>query len=279
MQTLTLAISPCPNDTFIFEAMLHHKIDNEGLEFELIFADVEQLNQAAFQQQYDITKMSYHAYAYASEHYILLRSGSALGNNCGPLLVGKKELNDEEMNDANICIPGEYTTANLLFSLRYPQAKNKTFIVFSEIENKIIKNEFDAGVIIHENRFTYQQKGLKKIIDLGEYWEKEHHVPIPLGGIAMKRNIDQETRIKAERVIRRSIEFAFNNRTSSKDFVATHAQEMSEEVCQQHIDLYVNKYSLELGFDGEYAVNTLFKIAEENKIIPEIYQPIFCCES
>ena len=275
MQKLTLAISPCPNDTFIFDALLHHKIDTEGLDVELIFADVEQLNQSAMQQQYDITKLSYHAYAFVSDDYVLLRSGSALGNNCGPMLIGRHILTEEEINEAKICIPGKYTTANLLFSLRYPESKNKTFIVFSEIENKILQQEFDAGVIIHENRFTFEQKGLKKIIDLGEYWEQTYKVPIPLGGIAIKRNIDVEIQKKAERVIKRSIEFAFAHPESSEEFVALHSQEMSAAVCRQHIDLYVNKYSLELGFEGEYAVNTLYKIALEHKIIPELNLPIF----
>ncbi len=275
MQPLTLAISPCPNDTFIFDAMLHNKVDTEGLEFNLIFADVEQLNQAAFQQKYDISKLSYHAYAYTSDNYNLLRSGSALGNNCGPLLISKNELTETEINAASICLPGKYTTANLLFSLRYPDAKNKKYILFSEIEKEVLDQHFDAGVIIHENRFTYQQKGLKKLIDLGEYWEATYQSPIPLGGIIIRRNIDKEIQLAVERVIKRSVEFAFTFPDSSKEFVAQHAQEMSAEVCQQHIQLYVNKYSVELGFEGELAVNTLYKIAHEKQIIPELNQPIF----
>ncbi len=275
MQKLSLAFSPCPNDTFIFDAMIHHKIDTEDLEFDVHFADVEQLNQSAFQQKYDITKLSYHAYAYVADHYVLLRSGSALGNNCGPLLIAKNELNEDEINNSKICIPGKYTTANFLFSLKYPNANNKTYIIFSEIENKVLHNVFDAGVIIHENRFTYQQKGLKKIIDLGEFWEQTYKVPIPLGGIAIKRNIDEALQKSVERIIKRSIEFAFANPESSKHFIAQHSQEMSREVCQQHINLYVNKYSIELGFNGEYAVNTLYKIAQQNKIIPESNQSIF----
>lgn len=275
MQPLTLAISPCPNDTFIFDALLHNKIDTEGLDFELVFADVEQLNQAAFQQQYDITKLSYHAFAYASDYYTLMRSGSALGNNCGPLLISKEVLTDESLNNGSICIPGKFTTANLLFSLKYPNAENKSFIIFSEIENKVLDDTFDAGVIIHENRFTYEQKGLKKIIDLGEYWEQTYKVPIPLGGIAIKRSFDAEIQKSVGRIIKRSIEFAFAHPDSSKSFVAAHSQEMSEDVCRQHINLYVNKYSVELGFDGEYAVNTLYKIAQEHKIIPELNKSIF----
>jgi 1,4-dihydroxy-6-naphthoate synthase len=278
MKKLTLAFSPCPNDTFIFDAMIHHKIDTEGLEFDVQFADVEQLNNWAFQQQFDITKLSYHAYAYASNHYILLRSGSALGNNCGPLLISKNEISLDKINDARVCIPGKYTTANLLYSLKFPNSKNKEFIVFSAIENAVLNGEFDAGVIIHENRFTYEEKGLKKIIDLGEFWEQTYESPIPLGGIAIKRTLEKETQLAVERIIKRSIEFAFENPESSAAFVAQHSQEMSAAVCRQHIDLYVNKYSLELGFDGEYAVNTLYKIALENNIIPELNEPIFLTE-
>lgn len=275
MQTLSLAISPCPNDTFIFDAMLHHKIDTEGLGFELIFADVEQLNEAAFQQKYDITKLSYHAFAYVAEHYVLLHSGSALGNNCGPLLISNNFISDTDLPQKKIAIPGKYTTANLLFSLKYPTATNKSFILFSEIENAVISEKFDAGVIIHENRFTYQEKGLQKIIDLGEYWENTYHVPIPLGGIAIQRKIDNELQKKVERIIKRSIEFAFQNPNSSADFVAQHSQEMSAEVCQQHINLYVNEFSVALGEKGKEAVTTLYKVAQEKDIIPPLPSSIF----
>jgi 1,4-dihydroxy-6-naphthoate synthase len=275
MQPLTLAISPCPNDTYIFDAMVHHKIDTEGLDFELVFADVEQLNQAALKSQYDITKLSYHAYAYVSENYILLRSGSALGNNCGPLLISRKELSRQEINEGKIAIPGKYTTANFLFSLCYPDAIHKTPLLFSEIENSVLNGTFDAGVIIHENRFTYAEKGLKKIIDLGAYWEETYKIPIPLGGIAVKRSIDKSIQSAVERIIRRSIEFANQHTDSSEDFIQQHAQEMSPTVCKQHIDLYVNDYSINLGTKGELAVNTLFEVAQAHQIIPALTMPIF----
>ncbi len=274
MRKFTIAISPCPNDTFIFDAILNYKIDTEGFEFDVIFADVEELNQAAFRKQYDIKKLSYHAFAYASDDYILIHSGSALGNNCGPLLIGKKDLSEAEINTARIAIPGKYTTANLLFSLKYPAAKNKDYILFSDIENKVLEGTFDAGVIIHENRFTYPQKGLKKIIDLGEFWEQTYNTPIPLGGIAIKRIFDIDTQKSIERIIKRSIEFAIEFPESSHHFIRNHSQEMSIDVCRQHIELYVNKYSLDLGFDGEYAINTLYKIAQEQRIIPMLNEPI-----
>jgi 1,4-dihydroxy-6-naphthoate synthase len=275
MQPLTLALSPCPNDTFIFDAMLHGKIDTEGLSFTPVFADVEKLNEAAKATQYDITKLSYHAFAYVSEGYALMRSGSALGNNCGPLLIAKSNLNDEQIIQSAIAIPGKLTTANFLFSLRYPQAANKSYILFSEIEDRVLSDEFNAGVIIHENRFTYQQKGLKKIIDLGEYWEQTYKVPIPLGGIAIKRGVEKETQLTVERVIRKSIEFAFANPDSSIDFVRKYSQEMSDEVCRKHIELYVNRFSLDLGKEGMKAVETLYKIASEGGIIPAMKHPLF----
>ena len=275
MQKLSLAISPCPNDTFIFDALVHHKIDTEGLEIELHFADVESLNEAAFRQQYDITKLSYHAYSYVADKYVLSNSGSALGNNCGPLLIGRNILSDEEVNRSSIAIPGKYTTANFLFSLRYPDAKNKEYMLFSDIEQSILSGSLDAGVIIHENRFTYQQKGLKKIIDLGEYWEETYHAPIPLGGIAIKRSIDTEVQQKIQCVIRKSIEFAFKDPGSSSGFVKQHSQEMADDVIQQHINLYVNAYSEDLGKEGIRAVETLYEVAQKNHLIPEIPYPIF----
>ena len=275
MKTLTLAISPCPNDTFIFDALLHDKIDTEGICFNPVFGDVEQLNLDSFQHQSDITKLSYYAYPFVSDHYVLMHSGSALGNNCGPLLISKNKIHEEEINNSTIAIPGKYTTANLLFSMKYPEAKNKTFLKFSEIENALLNGVFDAGVIIHENRFTYEQKGLKKINDLGEFWEQTYHSPIPLGGIAIKRAFGTEMQLAVERIIKRSIQFAFEHPDSSMEFVRKHSQEMSVEVCRQHIQLYVNKYSLELGFEGENAVNKLYKIARDKKIIPDLNQPIF----
>ena len=191
------------------------------------------------------------------------------------MLIGKNSLTDEAVEKSKICVPGKYTTANLLFSLKYPNAQQKEFVVFSDIEHKLLSDEFDAGVIIHENRFTYEQKGLKKIIDLGEFWEQTYKAPIPLGGIAIRRNMELETQLSVERIIKRSIEFAFAHPESSKEFVAQHSQEMSAAVCKQHIDLYVNTFSLELGSEGEKAVNTLYKIAQENKIIPALKKPVF----
>ena len=225
---LTLGFSPCPNDTFIFDALVHHKIDTEGLEFEVIFADVEQLNKWAFQGNLDITKLSYNAFTHCVNDYALLDSGSALGNNCGPLLI--KKPNTILTKESKIAIPGKYTTANMLLNIAFPNHQNKVEILFSEIENKVLEGKVDAGLIIHENRFTYEDKGLEKEKDLGEFWEEETGLPIPLGGIVVKRELPLATQQKIERLLRKSVEFAFENPNSSADYVKFHAQEMEKEV-------------------------------------------------
>lgn len=275
MKTLSLGFSPCPNDTFIFDAMVHEKVDTEGLKFEVILDDVEELNTKAFQGKLDMTKLSYHAMVFCLDNYQLLNSGSALGSGVGPLLIAKKELTEEAINKAKIAIPGKYTTANFLLSLAYPKAQRKEEVLFSEIENKIVNDEVDAGLIIHENRFTYQQKGLKKLIDLGDFWEQQSGNLIPLGGIVIRRNFEDELKQKVDRVLRRSIEFAAKHPASSKAYVKAHAQEMDEGVTGKHIDLYVNKYTVDLGIKGRKAVENLFKTAIEKNIIKEITQPIF----
>lgn len=272
---LSIGYSPCPNDTFIFDAMVHGKVETEDLDFEVVLGDVEELNEKAFQKELDITKLSYHAMAYCLEDYQLLNSGSALGSGVGPLLIAKKILTAEELEGAKIAIPGKYTTANFLLSLAYPKAIQKTEVLFSEIEQMVLSGEVDAGLIIHENRFTYHQKGLKKIIDLGDFWEKESGSLIPLGGIVVNRDFDDELKQKVDRVLKRSILYAQKHPESSKEYVRNHAQEMSEGVTQQHINLYVNQYSVDLGFEGREAVETLFRKAIERKIIKEIPQQIF----
>jgi 1,4-dihydroxy-6-naphthoate synthase len=275
---ITLGFSPCPNDCFIFDAMIHGKIDTEGLTFVPVMEDVESLNQKAFKSELDITKLSFHAYAHLTKEYQLLNAGSALGNNCGPLLISKNgnlsDLNSLASN-LRIGIPGKYTTANFLLSLAFPDAKNKIEMVFSEIEDAVLKEKVDAGLIIHENRFTYEQKGLKKIIDLGEYWETFSKAPIPLGGIVIKRDVDADLKKKVDRIIKKSVEFAFANPASSLNFVKEHAQEMDEEVMRKHIGLYVNKYSVDLGIEGKNAVNLLFNKAVELGLINKIEEEIF----
>ncbi|MBL7919996.1 MAG: 1,4-dihydroxy-6-naphthoate synthase [Bacteroidia bacterium] len=262
---LTIGYSPCPNDCFIFDALIHGKIDTEGLQFEVRLEDVETLNQKALHGYLDITKLSYHAYAYALDHYILLKAGSALGFNCGPLLVHSKKFK-LNLDNMKVAIPGKYTTANLLLSIAFPKLTNKKEYVFSEIENAVLSGEVDAGLIIHENRFTYMERGLEKIMDLGEYWDAMIHAPIPLGGIVIKRNLDPELHQKVNRLIRKSVEYAYANPESCMDYVKAHAQEMSEEVMKKHIALYVNDFSIDLGEKGINAVELLFAKAQELKL-------------
>src|ERR1700744_1541947 len=274
----TLGFSPCPNDTFIFDALIHHKIDTEGLDFEVSYDDVETLNQKAFRGELDITKLSYHAFAYVVDKYVLLDAGSALGYGVGPMLISKNEIsvNDLENNPGyKIGIPGKYTTANFLLGLAFPNAQNKQEIVFSEIEDSLLNGKIDIGLIIHENRFTYQDKGLKKIIDLGDYWERKTGCAIPLGGIVANRRLPEDVQHKINRVIRRSVEFAFANPKSGLEFIRSHAQEMSEEVMYKHIELYVNQYSVDLGAEGKKAIRLLFDTALKNGIIPEIEHELF----
>jgi 1,4-dihydroxy-6-naphthoate synthase len=278
---LSLGFSPCPNDTFIFDALIHHKIDTEGLEFEVSYDDVETLNQKAFHDELDITKLSYHAFAYVADQYVLLDSGSALGFGVGPMLICKGD--EEEMrrklsepnSQVKIGIPGKYTTANFLLGLAFPEALNKEELVFSDIENAVLEGRVDVGLIIHENRFTYQDKGLKKILDLGDYWEKQTGLAIPLGGIVANRSLPLDVQHKINRVLRRSVEFAFANPKSGLEFIRSHAQEMSEEVMYKHIDLYVNQYSVELGVEGKKAIKLLFDTATEKNVIPEIKDELF----
>lgn len=273
--TLTLGYSPCPNDTFIFDALIHNKIDTEGLTFEVVLGDVETLNQQAFRGELDITKLSYHAFGYVRHLYALLTAGSALGNNCGPLLIANPDFDINTLDTARIAIPGKYTTANFLLSLAYPHAQNKIEFVFSEIEDAILQKKVEAGLIIHENRFTYQQKGLQKLIDLGEYWESTTGLPIPLGGIVVRRDISTETQQRINRVLRRSVEFALQNPAQTLDYVSQHAQAMEHNIMLQHIQLYVNDYTVDLGDKGTKAIEYLFQTAHKLGIIPACDLPIF----
>ncbi len=258
---LTLGFSPCPNDTFIFDALVNHKIDTEGFEFEVLLEDVQTLNEWARAGKLDISKISYGVLPLVLTDYIVLNSGGALGKGVGPLLITKEEVRStNDINSMQIAVPGVNTTAHMLFSLAYPEAKNKTFMVFHEIEEAVLSGKVDAGVIIHENRFTYQQKGLHKVVDLGAYWEETIKVPIPLGGIVMKRSFDNSLQKKIDQLIRKSLDYAFANYPIITDYVRQHSQEMDESVMRQHIDLYVNNYSLGLGEDGKKAVQKLLSV-------------------
>ena len=269
---LSLAFSPCPNDCFMFDAIVNHRIDLEGFEFSIRLADIEALNMSAFAGEVDVTKLSFHAYAYCADRYVLLDAGSALGRNCGPLLISKRPIPMAEVAAGNlrIAIPGKYTTANFLCGLAFPQAQDKTELLFSDIEAAVLDGRCDAGLIIHENRFTYEAKGLRRIIDLGEFWESETCAPIPLGGIVIRRSLPDDVKQKVNRLVRRSVEYAFAHRDASLPYVRAHAQEMSEDVMYRHIDLYVNEYSVTLGSEGTRAIEILFDRAKAAGIIPSV---------
>jgi len=253
----TLGFSPCPNDTFIFDALVNHKIDTEGLDFDIVLEDVQTLNEWALSGRLDFSKISYGVLPLLINQYVVLNSGGALGKGVGPLLIAKE--NNPVLD--SIAIPGENTTAHLLFSMAYPQLTNKLFTVFNEIEETVLQEKVSAGVIIHENRFTYHLKGLKKIVDLGAFWENQLNIPIPLGGIIAKRSLNRELILHTDRLIRKSVAYAFEyHHKELAAFVQQHAQEMSEDVMRQHINLYVNDYSLQLGADGKKAVLTLIEV-------------------
>jgi 1,4-dihydroxy-6-naphthoate synthase len=257
---LTLGFSPCPNDTFIFDALVNGKIDTEGIVFDPVLEDVETLNKWALEDKLDISKLSFPALFQTTNKYAVLSSGSALGNGVGPLLISKNPISPDSVNGQSIAIPGWNTTANFLLHFAFPQAANRTPILFSEIENEVLRGNKDLGLIIHENRFTYAQRGLYKVMDLGEYWEKKTGLPIPLGCIATRRNFAKEQQLQVQRLIRKSLEFAFSNYAQLPAYVEAHAQEMDKAVMRQHIDLYVNNYSLELGDAGKEAIEKLYAV-------------------
>jgi len=262
---LSLGFSPCPNDTFIFDALVNNKIDTEGLQFNVMLEDVQTLNEWAIQGKLDISKISYGVLPLILTDYVVLNSGGALGKGVGPLLISDFRFRISNLNDSVIAVPGENTTAHMLFSLAFPDAKNKIFKVFNEIEDWVLQSSSTAaGVIIHENRFTYQSKGLVKLMDLGEYWENKTGVPIPLGGIVVKRSLNKLLVEKVDKLIRKSIQYAYkNNYVELSAYVKQHAQEISEDIMRKHINLYVNNYSTDLDEDGKKAVMKLLEIYQQ----------------
>ena len=270
---LTLGFSPCPNDTFIFDAMVNGGIDTKGLSFDYIMEDVETLNQMAIQGKLDITKLSYGTYLNLAKPYALLHSGSALGKGVGPLLVSKNPIDFNDIASKNIAIPGLKTTANLLLSMAAPLATNKTEIVFSEIESKVLDGTFDIGLIIHEGRFTYADKGLHKIIDLGDWWENTMNAAIPLGGIVIKRSIEKTVIEQVDALIKESVLASWNTYPALSDFVKNNAQEMEESVMRQHIQLYVNEFTTDLGTVGVHSIETLFAKAKAAGLLMEDQLP------
>jgi 1,4-dihydroxy-6-naphthoate synthase len=272
---LTLGFSTCPNDTYIFDAMVHGRIDTEGIEFEIIMSDIEELNRHAFAAEIDITKISYHAYAYLSDSYLLLNSGSTLGFQNGPVLISKYKVYSDEVKNLKIAIPGKHTTTNLLLSIAYPEHKNRKEYLPSDIEEVVLSGEMDAGLVIPDSKYTYPQKGLKKIVDLGEFWETKTGLAIPLRGIVVNRKFPAEIHRKIDRILKRSIEFALENPKTSYPFVKHHAQEMDDTIMESHLKLVVNDFTLELGAEGRKAVKTLYSEAARLGVIPKMREDIF----
>ena len=262
---IKLGFSTCPNDTFMFDALIHGKIDTEDFSFDVELADIFHLNQMALNQELDMVKISYNTYGHVKENYELLTSGSALGHDCGPLLISKDSLSVEEIIEKNlpVGIPGKNTTANLLLGYFAPGIQEKKEFIFHEIMPAILSGKVAAGVIIHENRFTYQQLGLQLIQDLGSYWESTTKLPIPLGAIVAKKSLGPEVIKKLQKFMRESVAYAFEHPDDSQDFVKKYAQEMDEKVMKAHIQLYVNDYSLDLGERGKEAVKKLLETGNQ----------------
>jgi 1,4-dihydroxy-6-naphthoate synthase len=264
---LTLGFSPCPNDTFIFDALVNEKIDVQGFKFDVMMEDVETLNRWAMQEKLDVTKISYGVLPRILPAYRVLDAGGALGKGVGPLLVSKNPLDLDDVPNLRVALPGANTTAHMLFTLAFPDAQQKQFLVFHDIEDAVLRGDVDCGVIIHENRFTYADKGLHKLLDLGEFWEHNTKSPIPLGGIVMNRRFDPAIMAKIDALIRESVAYSWKQYPVLSPFVREHAQEMSEDVMRQHINLYVNDYSSSLGQEGRSAVWQLLEVS--SNLVPQ----------
>ena len=283
MMKLTLGFSPCPNDTFIFDALVNKKIDTGDLEFDVVMEDVQTLNELAIAGKLHVTKISYGSLPLILDQYIVLSSGSALGKGVGPLLIAPFEIPAPAVKQCIIAIPGKHTTAHVLFSLAFPEATNKVFMRYDEIENFVLGNKgsldniqsIKLGVIIHENRFTYQDKGLVKQTDLGNFWETETKLPVPLGGIVANRQLPDNIKLKVQSLIRKSLEYSYTNGKELSSFIKDNAQEMSPEVMQMHIDLYVNEFSLDLGVDGKKAVKKFLQVHSSINKIPVEEEKVF----
>lgn len=275
MHQLTLGYSPCPNDTFIFYGLIHGKVPCPDIEFIEQLEDVETLNQQALKSQLDLTKISYHAFGHLRKNYVLLHSGGALGRGCGPLVIAAQDTSMAKLRGKKIAIPGQLTTANLLLQLYSDGYEDLLILPFDRIMDAIAQGQADAGVIIHESRFTYQQHGLKRILDLGQWWEEDSGFPIPLGGILAKRSLGVTVINQIDAALRQSIEYAYAHPQEPQNYIRQHAQELDDEVVRNHIELYVNNFSIDLGDEGVQAVNCLLSRAEERGIIPPCELPLF----
>jgi len=275
MQQLTLGYSPCPNDTFIFYALIHDRVTCPGVNFQERLEDVETLNNLALAGVLDLTKISYHALGHLRDEYCLLRSGGALGRGCGPLVISQQKTDMARLRGTRIAIPGRLTTANLLLQLYGEGYEDLLILPFHEIMPAVVAGKADAGVIIHESRFTYQQHGLQQVLDLGQWWEEDSGCPIPLGGILAKRSLGAERIRQIDAALRASVEYACANPREPQNYIKQHAQELLDDVIRSHIELYVNDFSIDLGDEGIRAIATLFSRAEERGIIPRCELPLF----
>ncbi|MEE9523616.1 MAG: 1,4-dihydroxy-6-naphthoate synthase, partial [Thermodesulfovibrionales bacterium] len=263
----SIGYSPCPNDTFIFYALMHGKVFNESYRFDQIFEDVETLNRMALESRLDVAKISYHALGHIRDEYCLLRSGGALGKGCGPLVIARNECDMSDLAGKRIAVPGRYTTAFLLLKLYDPVfGDNVVFMPFDRIMETVKEGEADAGLIIHESRFTYELYGLKEVIDLGQWWESKTGLPIPLGAIVARRTLGEGVIADLDSMIRSSIDYAYSHREETIPYIKNHSQEMSDEVIDKHIGLYVNEFSLDIGEEGEKAIKALIDMAEGKEI-------------
>lgn len=271
-RTLTLGFSPCPNDTFIFDAIVNRRIDCRGFKFDIVVADVEELNSLALSNSLDITKLSYGVYPKVAERYQILNSGSALGFGNGPIVVSRHRAYPDELESMTVAIPGENTTANLLLKKAFPNIEVKRNYLFSDIEEVVLSGECDAGVLIHEGRFTYADRGLSKVVDLGELYEERYNLPIPLGGIVMDRSIEHSRVVEFDKLLQESVKFAFENPEASYEYIKSNAQETKESVIRQHIALYVNQFSMNLGDVGREAITSLLEDSLPKELSPFIYK-------
>lgn len=272
---LKLSISPCPNDTFMFDALVNKRIDGGDLQFELNYCDIEELNTQVVKQIPDISKISVAAYPLVADNYQILDAGAALGNNNGPILISKKPYTIDQVNELSIAIPGIRTTANLLLNIAFPNAQKKEEVLFSKIEELVLQENYDAGLIIHESRFTYQSKGLYKIADLGEYWEQNYNMPIALGCIVVRRSLPVQIKDLINKKIAESVRYAFTHKEQSKLFIKCHSQELADEVIEQHIALYVNEYSVSLGEKGREAIGFLFEKGGKLGLLEKVINDTF----
>ena len=268
--SLSLGFSPCPNDCFMFDAIVNQRIDLEGLDFSVRLADVEALNQAAFAGDADVTKLSYHAYAYCTGDYVLLDAGSALGRKCGPLLISKRAIAPEEVasGDLRIAIPGKFTTANFLLDLAFPSAQDKTPLLFSEIESALLEERFDAGLIIHEGQLTFQNQGLSLVVDLGVWWQEKTGLPLPLGGNVVRRDLGADTIRQISRLLKESIRYSLDHRDAALAYALQYARDMDKGLADRFVGMYVNDWTLDYGPRGREAVRRLLEEAHKAKVIP-----------